>query len=680
MSAFDFDEEINIDEITTRLAALPKAERTEAAMADDLINFAARLPKDSLAFARLKAKLQGLGVKSLDWARVVRSHRTERESTAERAFGKRDRGNRPLIVVNRLEEFEVNEAAVEALARLPNIYQRFGNLVRVVDATRLRPGELGTYTVPEIQLIAVQLLRDLFTRAVRWFEERIDRETKQPGLVPTHPPDWSVKAVHVWRNWQHIRPLYHVSEIPVIFPDGTIVSAPGYDERTGILYLPRTEFPPVPEVPTQEDVRAAAAKLLDIVSEFPFETPERRSAWLAALLTPIARWAFAGQTPMFMLDANQAGSGKGLLLKVIGWIALGHDMDFLTATNNEEEERKRITAKILGGATMVLIDNIGTTFGSATLEALLTTGTWSERLLGSNDAPRLDVWIIWYGSGNNIQYTRDDTRRRICAIRLLSDDERPEERTDFKYDLEQYTTENRGQLVATALTMLRGWIRSGKRAAELPEWGGTWGSFNGWDEVVRGAIVYAGLPDPIGAKATKDASAKAGTGLRELIEGLEEATKELGQNGEVRATQILDALTENDEWRRADKTVAIRFKNLRAAFSMLVPKLPQGHLPNQYQIGTLLGRFKGKPIYGRRIMVRELDGNNFWRVETVPRKGQEHDLDGDIKRDAIMFEGEPVPSAGNRILIRKPITAAFLRLDRAAAGRDIAPVGSGIAH
>ena len=33
-------------------------------------------------------------------------------------------------------------------------------------------------------------------------------------------------------------------------------------------------------------------------------------------------------------------------MKVIGWIVLGREMDFVVQTSDEEEERKRITSKL----------------------------------------------------------------------------------------------------------------------------------------------------------------------------------------------------------------------------------------------------------------------------------------------------------------------------------------------
>ncbi|KYG10916.1 hypothetical protein BE21_09505 [Sorangium cellulosum] len=630
-----------LDELLQHIASLPKEQRTIASMEDEFIDLAARLPGDTLEFPRLKAALRFHGVRVADWVQAVKGRRDQfAPKPVEGPALAVIEDKRPKIIINQLEEHEVNDAAIAAIAKRPNVYQRLGHLVRILDTKRKQPGMEVEEIVPEIREYEEPSLRDLFSRAARWYEERLRSNSGTSELVRAHPPEWSVRAVRCWRAWPHVKPLYHLSEIPVLMPDGTILSTPGYDEKSGIFYRSRVTVPPVPEAPTEAEVRVAVQKLLDLVNEMSFEKDVHRSAWLAAALTPIARWAFKGQTPLFMFDANQPGSGKGLMTRVIGLLVLGHHMDLITATTNEEEERKRITAKILSGATMVVIDNIGTTFGSPTLEALLTTGVWSERLLGSNDAPRLDAWITWYGSGNNVQYARSDTRRRVCSIRILTNMERPEERTGFKYEnLEQHIEEHRGELLAAAFTLLRAWIRTGKKASELPGWGGPWGSFDGWDQVVRGAIVYAGLEDPIAAKATKESQGTEESGLKDLTLGLEEAVAQLGRNGAVSSSQIIDAMTENDELRRLYKDTPVRFRKLRDAFSKLLPKIPQGRLPSQGQLGSLFGRHRHVPVVGKRITSRTVEGDNVWFVEPVPAKE-----DKDIEREAIVAEGSAAQS------------------------------------
>jgi hypothetical protein len=629
------EETLTIDAIVERLEGLPKASRDDFAFRADVITFASTL--DDIGLARLKRRLQATGFKIQDWARGVvarrkEAEREENEERRERAKQQRP-DDRPEIVIDALEEHEVNAAALRALATHGGVYQRLGSLVRVVDARRRRPGEAEPYVLTEIRAITHPYLRQLFTETARWRETRTDRDA-MTIRVPAHPPDWCVRAVFDWQAWPSVRPLYHFADAPVLLHDGDLLQRDGYDAATGTLLKLKFTIDSMPDELTKSDAVAAAAELRKLLVDFPFENPAREGAWFAALLTPIARWAFEGQAPIYVFDANVEGVGKGYLLKAIGHVALGHEMDFVVQTADEEEERKRITSKVLSGAPMVLIDEIGRPFGSPALQALLTSGVWGERLLGGNDAPRLDVWITWYAAGNNIEYKTNDIRRRSCVIRLVTDQLRPEQRTGFTIpNFLRYVRENRPALFRAALVMLRAWLTSGQAPEALEGWGGPWGGVDDWDRVVRGAIVYAGIADPVGAKATADA-ASAQPGLVDLVAGLEEAANVLGlaegHPREVTAGELFKALEENDEWRRASRyggnIPPVRFAKLREAFAALLPVAQRGALPSSRQIGTLLGRMKQKPVPMRdnetkRIDGRLWEGDTRWRVDIVTTAG-----------------------------------------------------------
>ena len=106
--------------------------------------------------------------------------------------------------------------------------------------------------------------------------------------------------------------LAGVVTAPVLKPDGTISTAPGYDADTGLLHLPDGVKVSVPDDPTQVQAKAAAALLLDLVGDFPFEKSTHRSAWLAFLLTLLSRHAFVGPAPLWLFDSNAPGSGKAV--------------------------------------------------------------------------------------------------------------------------------------------------------------------------------------------------------------------------------------------------------------------------------------------------------------------------------------------------------------------------------
>ncbi len=396
---------------------------------------------------------------------------------------------RPTIPVT-TDEHVVNERAAAALGRAENLYQRGGFLVRVVCDDSPAAKGIRRPLAPRIDILPASLLRERLTACARF----VRLKTTDAGVehIPEHPPGWCVSAVHARANWTGVAHLEAVVDYPVLRPDGTILTEPGYDADTCLLLMPTQALPDVPDHPTRDDAAAARDELLDVVADFPFQHKVHIAAWLAGLLTPLCRFAFAGPAPLFLVDSNVRGAGKGLLLDCIAHIVTGARFTVATYTADEDELRKRITSLALGGDRLVLFDNLDGKFGNCVLDAALTGPAWKDRVLGVNRMAEAPLLMTWFATGNNVMVAAD-TARRTCHIRLESDRERPEERDDFRHrDLLRYVGRRRRRLLRAALTILRAYALAGMPDMGLP----AWGSFEGWSRLVRSAVVWVGLPDP----------------------------------------------------------------------------------------------------------------------------------------------------------------------------------------
>jgi hypothetical protein len=397
--------------------------------------------------------------------------------------------DRPTIVIT-TEEHEVNEQAVTALARDRSIYQRAGLLVRVVRDVSPAANGIRRPFAPRIDPLPPALLRERLAANARWVALRETREGTEEK--PARPPAWCVAAVHSRGLWPDVRHLEAVVDYPVLRPDGSILSRPGHDPDTGLLLEPAGAFPEFPARVGKDDAVAAAEAMLEVVCDFPFEREAHRGAWLAGLLTPLARFAFTGPAPLFLVDANVPAAGKGLLLDCISRIATGERFTIATYTADEDELRKRITSLVLAGDRLVLFDNLGGKFGNATLDAALTGVNWKDRVLGANRIAEGPLYMTWFATGNNVAIAAD-TARRVCHVRLESSEERPEERNTFRHpNLLAWVGQNRPRLLAAALTILRAYCAAGRPDLGLP----AWGSFEGWSGLVRSAVVWVGQSDP----------------------------------------------------------------------------------------------------------------------------------------------------------------------------------------
>jgi hypothetical protein len=486
---------------------------------------------------------------------------------------------------------------------VPNLYQRGGTLVEIVRDAPLPDCLLRAASGPQIVKLPQPRLRELLTKVADFAViAGEDDETK-----PCHPPEWLIKEIDARRNWPTVQHLEGIVQTPVMLAGGSILQQPGYDARSGLFLAPDGQFPAVPESPTVQDAQIACDELLDIVADFPFQKPAHRAAWLASLLTPLARYAFEGPAPLFAIDANVRGSGKSMLADCVGRIVCGRSLARTSAPNDDEEARKKITSIALVGEPLVLIDNIAGTLGCASLDAALTATTWTDRLLGKSQMTgELPLSTVWFATGNNLVFAAD-TARRALHIRLESQLERPEDRGDFRHpDLLSWVTANRHRLAVAALTLLRAYHVAGRPAMDIKPWG----SFEEWSRLVRHAVVWCGLSDP---GETRQEVAMQSDREAQLLRLLIDAWKEVDPESKgISVATAIDASTEE------------RFPRMRAAIGELTTS---GKDPNSRSIGMKLSHLRGRICGGRTFVSEYGKSGSVWRIAEV-QANSKSDSDG----------------------------------------------------
>jgi putative DNA primase/helicase len=245
-------------------------------------------------------------------------------------------------------------------------------------------------------------------------------------------------------------------------------------------------FPAIPEQPTQEQAKAALGVLLKLLATFPFETEADRSVALAAILTatirPILRVA-----PLFGFSSHDPGSGKGMLTSMVAIIGNGHEAPALTV-DSRDEARKSIDGAILDGAQIILLDNIDIPIGWGFLCSRVTENPVRLRPLGGSKVPVIPNTYMFLATGNNLTFTGDMKRRTLVCV-IDPQHEHPEERV-FHNDPIADAKRDRPQLLAAALTILRGYLAAGR-----PDLSNPLGSFKDWN-LVRDALIWLGRADP----------------------------------------------------------------------------------------------------------------------------------------------------------------------------------------
>lgn len=542
-----------------------------------------------------------------------RGERTYGEMTVQRAvaittWNEADAGSSPTTggeslpeVLMAPDEHRVVDEVIEALASEPSLYQRGGMLVRVmpIDGGGMR-----------IDPLPGPALRGMITRRVSLVTEG------KEGTTPAHPREWLVNQVYSRGVWQGIRELEGIRNGPVLRPDGTIFAEAGYDRATGILYRASGLEFSIPANPSRRDAEQAVAVLLEVFADFPFASEQHRAAALAMVLTPLARTAYIGPSPLFLIDSNVRGSGKTLMARAAALIATGEEIAVSSYTG-EEEFRKFVTSTLMSGEPMVLLDNLNGMIGSPTLDRLMTAVRWRDRLLGTNGMADVAAKAVWMASGNNVLMMAD-TSRRIIHVRLRSPLERPENREGFQHpDLIGWVREHRAVLYSAGMVVLSASIRSGEQPSSMRPFG----SYESWSSIVRNAVRWVGLPDPLGDEndvpMLTDPSSES---LARLLEGLEQVQSSKG----LLARDVVELLAAQGAQTKQSH------RSIQDALADLSPS-GSGKALTAVEIGTIFRTQIERIVNGRwlaRMPQKSPDGVR-WKVMNRQAEARDDGHDGD---------------------------------------------------
>jgi len=395
---------------------------------------------------------------------------------------------RPTIVLTGRHMHEVTEDAIRAISEAndpPILFHRAGAPVRVCRDEQDRA---------KIQSLTEHALRGVMDRVAVWLSIKM---MKEGGFkeIPEYPPISIVRDIlgqpsDEWR----LPPLVGIATSPILHLDGTIHATVGYDEVTRMYLMPEPGFmlAPVPDDPTHDEVEAAKDLILEIFWDFPFVDEASRWNAVGAFLTGVFRPIIDGPCPCWLLTKPQAGSGASLMQNAVYMAITGVTPPASVTPKTKEEWSKRIMSILRGGSPLHIWDNLEGSLKSDVLASLLTAREWSDRILGVTEDAALPARTVWFGNGNNVQIG-GDLARRVILSRIDAEVAMPWLREDFRHpDLILWVRENRGRLIAAALTLGLAWVRAG---CPEPEKVSPLGGFEGWRHVVGGVLEYAGATE-----------------------------------------------------------------------------------------------------------------------------------------------------------------------------------------
>jgi Bifunctional DNA primase/polymerase, N-terminal len=254
----------------------------------------------------------------------------------------------------------------------------------------------------------------------------------------------------------------------------------------------------VDQAPSPTYVKRAKELIWEMLRDFPFVGSADQATAYAALLLPFVRDLITGGTPLHLVEAPIAGTGKGLLTEAIALVscgALSGESGFQRIAVTDDRNRnvemvKEMNARMRLDPRVLVLDNVNQKLDSGALASALTSETYQVRVLGGDESAQSPNRALWMATANNLSAS-PEMRRRILVCRLDAGVERPAERGGFKHeDLLVWVERNRAGLVWACLTLVANWVVAGCPLDHKTKMG----SFEGWVSVMAGLLAANDIP------------------------------------------------------------------------------------------------------------------------------------------------------------------------------------------
>ncbi len=243
---------------------------------------------------------------------------------------------------------------------------------------------------------------------------------------------------------------------PLVLPTGELLAPKGLDRDRKLVFRIPPELMRLMPDGTPSAVQAAAALdflanewLCDVSTDFAGKCV------LISLAMSVLERVLLPERPAFFVTAGKRGGGKTTALSMLILAVTGKKPAAAGWSTNEEERRKAMLAHLAEGIPALVWDNLslGSLISCKTLEAVLTTDSWSDRFLGETRKLTVPAFTIMAFTGNNVG-PRGDMASRSLVARLDVQRPDPENRPFRHADPMAWTLDNRGKILRALYTIM----------------------------------------------------------------------------------------------------------------------------------------------------------------------------------------------------------------------------------
>lgn len=309
------------------------------------------------------------------------------------------------------------------------------------------------------------------------------------------PPRWFVNVLLTSDLLNGRLPRIRTYANRPVFDADYNLCTPGWHPASGVLvHGPRVE--PVLSGPVDRDAPALdrlPPHLRTLFSGFCFRSDADLANAVSMFITGFLGNHFVDRPKgVFLVDGNQPGLGKTLLVRCAGVVLDGTDPQFVTFMSDDVELEKKICAQLRGRwQSLVFVDNAkavgGAVISSQVIEANSVAAEVSLRVLGKSEMHTRPNDLLWVVTMNDTRLSPDLTSRGV-PVRLAHEGS-PEGRTFAGPQPLDYAREHRLEILGELAGMVVRWNQAGRRAGERSH------RSHEWAAVVGGIVNAAGLPE-----------------------------------------------------------------------------------------------------------------------------------------------------------------------------------------
>jgi hypothetical protein len=305
----------------------------------------------------------------------------------------------------------------------------------------------------KVEAPAASLLATLFCVGVRHAEQQTEAlpPAKLVGALLADPA-----------LGKRLPAIQYYSRRPVFDADFQLCHA-GWNAASGILVHDAETEPVLPAPGT-----AQAATVLDrlppglrtLLAGFCWQGDADLVNCLGLCLTGLLINHFIDRPhPIAIIDGNQRGLGKTLLMQVLGRLLDGVEPPRIPLTGDEELEKKLCAHVRDGRSSLVFLDNARGHIASTVIEQNALSPLVSFRILGHSEKIERPNTLLWAITSNHMSATEDLINRGL-PIRLHYEGD-PRQRS-FDADVLEYVTQRRLELLGELAGLVLHWQTQGR--------------------------------------------------------------------------------------------------------------------------------------------------------------------------------------------------------------------------